>query len=582
MSKPNAELAGKRAVLYLRVSSDGQVKTDYDPEGISIPAQREVCERKARARGLDVVGEYVEPGRSATSMDKRVAFQEMLARIKTDKDVDYVIVYKLSRMNRNRIEDALVVDKLQRSGVTLISATEAIDDSRNGRLLHGILAAINEFRSAEDGADIRDKMAYKARSGGTIGKAPLGYRNVRIDYDGRQINTVQLDADRAPLVKQAWELYATGDYSLEDLSEVMADRGLVTRATIRRPSQAVSKNKFAQMFRNVYYLGKIEYQGVIYEGRHEAIVDQELFDRVQDILDARQQRGVRNLVNHHYLRGLLFCDRCHHAGRLCRLIYTEAKGNNGTVYPYYKCRGNQEGLCDLRHLPVWLVEQKVIEHYAQLCLPDDFIDTLDTKIEQTLADEQQLTKQAHDALRAQRAKLDVKEERLLDLVEDASLPRDRVRDRLAAIRAERERIDAALKDSSAELATGATYLRDALALARDPQALYRSLPDEARRLLNLTFYERLYLDLKGDTEADLREPFKEIHEAATYYRQGTPSGASRQTERHSGRTGVPSTRTHSPTLSGLYAAEGWSKTVLVGPVRLELTTRGLKGLCSTG
>ena len=81
----------KRQVLYLRVSSDGQVKTDYDPEGISIPAQREVCERKARARGLDVVGEYVEPGRSATSMDKRVAFQEMLARIKTDKDVDYVL-----------------------------------------------------------------------------------------------------------------------------------------------------------------------------------------------------------------------------------------------------------------------------------------------------------------------------------------------------------------------------------------------------------------------------------------------------------------------------------------------------------
>jgi len=75
-------------------------------------------------------------------------------------------------------------------------------------------------------------------------------------------------------------------------------------------------------------------------------------------------------------------------------------------------------------------------------------------------------------------------------------------------------IDAALKDTSAELATGAVYLRDALALARDPQALYRKLPDEARRLLNLTFYERLYLDLKGDTEADLREPFREIHDAA--------------------------------------------------------------------
>src|SRR3954452_23094004 len=133
-----------QAVLYLRVSSTGQVKTDYDPEGISIPAQREVCQRKARALGLEVVGEYVEPGRSGTSMDKRIAFQEMLTRIRIERDVDHVIVYKLSRMNRNRVEDALVMDRLRKHGVALISATEAIDDSRNGQLLHGILAAINE------------------------------------------------------------------------------------------------------------------------------------------------------------------------------------------------------------------------------------------------------------------------------------------------------------------------------------------------------------------------------------------------------------------------------------------------------
>jgi len=331
--------SANRAVLYLRVSSDGQVKTDYDPEGISIPAQREVCERKARALGLDVVGEYVEPGRSATTMDKRIAFQDMLSRIRTGRDVSHVIVYKLSRMNRNRIEDALVVDKLQRLGVTLISATEAIDDSRNGRLLHGILAAINEFRSAEDGADIRDKMGYKARSGGTVGRAPLGYLNVRIDFEGRQVNTVEVDPERAPLVRHAWELYATGDYSLDTLSHVMADQGLMTRPTSRWPSQPVSANKFSQMFRDPYYLGKVRYRGELYDGRHEPLVDQVLFDRVQDILDARQQRGSRNRVHHHYLKGMLACERCRKAGRLSRLIYTEAQGRNGSHYQYFKCRG---------------------------------------------------------------------------------------------------------------------------------------------------------------------------------------------------------------------------------------------------
>lgn len=68
----------QRAVLYLRVSTQSQVTTDYDPEGISIPAQRSACHRKAAQLGLEVVDEYVEPGRSGTSMKSRPAFQEML------------------------------------------------------------------------------------------------------------------------------------------------------------------------------------------------------------------------------------------------------------------------------------------------------------------------------------------------------------------------------------------------------------------------------------------------------------------------------------------------------------------------
>jgi DNA invertase Pin-like site-specific DNA recombinase len=75
-------------VLYLRISTASQVQTDYNPEGISIPAQRVACQRKADQMGLTVVGEYVEPGRSATTITKRPVFQEMVARIKQDGDVD--------------------------------------------------------------------------------------------------------------------------------------------------------------------------------------------------------------------------------------------------------------------------------------------------------------------------------------------------------------------------------------------------------------------------------------------------------------------------------------------------------------
>ncbi|WP_370073072.1 recombinase family protein [Mycobacterium sp. Root135] len=99
-----------------------------------MPAQRVSCQRKASQLGLEIVDEYVEPGRSGTEMTKRIAFQEVLGRIRRTKDIDYLVVYELSRFARNRIDDAMVMADLRKRGVTLISATESVDDTPVGQL----------------------------------------------------------------------------------------------------------------------------------------------------------------------------------------------------------------------------------------------------------------------------------------------------------------------------------------------------------------------------------------------------------------------------------------------------------------
>lgn len=272
---PIAARAPARAVLYLRVSTASQVNTDYDPEGISIPAQRLACERKAaQLNNVEIVGEYVEPGRSGTSMDKRPAYQAMLERIRTERDVDIVLIYKLSRMNRNRLDDALTIAELRKHQVTLVSATENIDATPVGQLMHGILAAFNEFRSAEDGADIRYKMGEKARRGGTLGRAPLGYMNVRERFEGREIRTVGLDPERAPLIRQAFELYATGEYTLNSICRVLNDQGFRTRPG-KLPGGPMTDSTLSAILRNRYYLGYVTHNGEEYPGRHEPLADHE-------------------------------------------------------------------------------------------------------------------------------------------------------------------------------------------------------------------------------------------------------------------------------------------------------------------
>ncbi len=100
---------------------------------------------------------------------------------------------------------------LKKRGVTLISATESIDESPVGQLMQGLLEAFNEYRSAKHGANIAYKMGQNAKTGGTLGRAPIGYLNTIDRFDGREIRAVGIDPERAPFVKLAFGLYATGD-----------------------------------------------------------------------------------------------------------------------------------------------------------------------------------------------------------------------------------------------------------------------------------------------------------------------------------------------------------------------------------
>ena len=494
---PDPDSKTRRAVLYLRVSTVSQVKTDYDPEGISIPAQRLACQRKAEQMGVEVVDEYVEPGKSATNIEKRPVFQEMLTRIRQEHDVDYVIVYKLSRMNRNRMDDAKVLMLLRRYHVSLASATESIDDTPVGQLMHGILASFNEFRSAEDGADIRYKMGQKAKNGGTLGRAPLGYENVPVKVDGYEIRSVALDEVRAPLVREAWERFATGDYTLERLAEVMADRGLTTRPARNRPAGSVSLSKFQQMFRDPYYKGVIEYQGAEYPGRHPALVSPELWETVQDVLDLRSGRGVRQRKHDHYFKGLLFCERCHKAGRESRVIYTLSKGRNGQYWAYYLCRGRQEGMCDLPYLPVDHVEDAIIREYAKLDLGETFNSAIRDQLDQVVRDHHKVTAEFQASLTMKLAKLEHAEERVIDLVADGDLSTGKARTKLTRIKQERDRLREQVTEADSQLALGIELVQMALAMLDRTQEAYRQAPDGGRRQLNQAFYEKMYVDDRG-------------------------------------------------------------------------------------
>jgi len=202
----------KFAISYVRVSTREQAERGGGAdEGFSIPAQREANKRKAHSMGAIIGKEFVDRGASARSAD-RPELQKMLEYIRENKNrVDYVIVHKVDRLARNRGDDADITRALREANVQLVSASESIDNSPSGMLLHGIMSSIAEFYSQNLANEVKKGMDEKVKSGGIVYKAPLGYINVRkIDDRGREERTVEIDEDRAPLVKLAFEEYASG------------------------------------------------------------------------------------------------------------------------------------------------------------------------------------------------------------------------------------------------------------------------------------------------------------------------------------------------------------------------------------
>ena len=354
-----------RAVLYLRVSTAEQAATDYDDDGYSLHAQRDACRRAAERLNADVVDEYVDRGKSARSAD-RPQLQLMLRRIRDQRDVDYVIVHKVDRLARSRADDVQIVLSLRQAGATLVSATENIDETPSGTLLHAIMAAVAEFYSGNLALEAKKGMVKKAEFGGTPGPSPVGYRNARDRIDGKDIGVVVLDEPRATHIRWAFKTFALGQHTLRQLAEELTDRGFTMPATVRLPERPASIQAVHKILHNRYYLGRVTFSGVEYPGRHEPLIDEPTFQLVQSLLASRNLAGDKPQMRPHPLKGTIFCGRC---GRRFGIVY--ANGHGGQ-YPYFYCLGRQKDAngCQQGYVAVDRVEAAVAQHWEQYRLSE--------------------------------------------------------------------------------------------------------------------------------------------------------------------------------------------------------------------
>ncbi len=135
-------------------------------------------------------------------------------------------------------------------------------------------------------------------------------------------------------VREAFRMYATGDYSVAELQSWLASKGL-TSPYAKKPGAPPPISAVHRMLTNPFYVGVVEWNGVEYEGQHKPLISGALFERVQEALKAHDRVGVRERRHNHYLKGLLYCGECGH-----RLSLMWAKGK----YLYFFCLGQRNAL----------------------------------------------------------------------------------------------------------------------------------------------------------------------------------------------------------------------------------------------
>ena len=268
--------------LYARVSTDAQFE-----EGYSLDAQIERMHKYCESKEFDNCIEYQDGGFSGASLD-RPAIKNLIEDIELGK-VKRVVVYKLDRLSRSQRDTVtLLEDVFLPNNVDFISLSENFDTSTPyGKAMIGVFSVFAQLERENIYERTRMGMLERVKSGKWPGGGgtPFGY-----DYDAE--NDKLIPNEHAEEVRQIYDLYLSG-YSTTQLATMFP---------------VANDHQITQILDRQTYLGKISYNGELYQGNHEAIIDEATWNRVQE---ERRRRSTKNVVTSQYLlTGLVYCGKC--------------------------------------------------------------------------------------------------------------------------------------------------------------------------------------------------------------------------------------------------------------------------------
>jgi site-specific DNA recombinase len=330
-------------VLYCRKSTDTE-----DKQVQSLESQERELLAVAKRENLEVVS-ILRESRSAKEPGRPV-FNAMLKDISKGK-ADAVLCWKIDRLTRNPVDGGQIQWLLQKGNIKSIRTYDRTYNPADNVLLMSIEQAMATQYVRDLSELVKRGNREKLARGEWPNHAPFGYLNDKTN------KSIKIDKKYAPYVVRAFELYASGAYTLKQITDKLYEEGLRNSR-----GNKVFKNQIHRFFINKFYCGLMERDGIVYAGKHKGIVSVELFNKAEDILHGRLH--PRPQKRFYSARGYLRCGSCG-----CSLTGDTQKGHQ-----YYFCTNGRGGCVQHRkYLRAEKIDTLLSDMFTDLKFDDDLI-----------------------------------------------------------------------------------------------------------------------------------------------------------------------------------------------------------------
>jgi len=341
--------------LYARKSTD-----EPDRQVMSIEGQIDELKEFAAREQLEIVETFIE---SQTAKEPgRPIFNNMLSLIEKGK-ASGILAWHPDRLARNSVDGGKIIYLCDLGKIKELKfPTFWFDATPQGKFMLNIAFGQSKYYVDNLSENVKRGLRQKVRRGEQSGQAPTGYLNDKLN------KKIIPDPERFRLVRKIFEVYATGNHSLKDTRNLLAQKGLVSKK-----GKVLSVSNTQMMLKNPFYYGMFVYNKELYQGKHEPTITKKLFDKCQEILARNSHPQKRGIIKHVF-RGTFLCGECG-----CAITSEVQKGHT-----YYRC-SKKKGVCAQKYLREEFLAEKINDTIKKVSLPSEWKDWLLAELEKEQA-----------------------------------------------------------------------------------------------------------------------------------------------------------------------------------------------------